>query len=280
MREGAIVLSDQAFGAYRRGPNAKTWENPTPPVQGGSPGNPTPPSQKGRIPDPGYRILEGASFRYRVADWNSTHLPFYKLHNGARCYTEKGIRLEATRATVQIYSNGTVMVHCAPFRLAVDAIPEANDILDRVAWDAWARVARKYNIRLEYVYRSTPNGKAKGAAVPLMTGELVKPLPGYENVPGRLVVNAATELNASPPGLSEETADLLYAQADAQLPDRLLALERAQGEISGVHDALTRLIQANTANLERLTASLDRLNEVLGGIEDNKQPAGPGPEVR
>ncbi|MFQ5896594.1 MAG: hypothetical protein ACE5JJ_12395 [Nitrospinota bacterium] len=276
----AIILTDQAFGTYRRGPNAQAWEDPTPSEQRGQPEYPTPPPEPdpaGRIPDPGYRLVEGARFRFRVLESNGPALKTYALANGVRVHRRR-ISTDLGPATAQLYNDRTLLLSFAKVPFDVDLIPRLNDILYQGALDARRRLSRALHIQIA-LPEPIPDRKARQAEVPLLTGELVKPFPGYEETRGRQVIDATTEINGSPPGLCLETADLLIAQADAQLPSRLVALEKVVGQMARERDTLVGLMEKQNAYLEVLGRNIERLTEILGAMEDH-EPAGPGPEVR
>lgn len=222
--------------------------------------------------------MEGARFRFRVLEPPKAPLNTYSLANGVQVHLCH-LSTDLGPATGQVYNGRTVLLSYGKIPIDVDLIPKVNDILYQGALDARRRLSRALRVQLA-LPEPIPHPKARSAEVPLLTGELVKPFPGYEDVTGRAVIDAATEINGSPPGLCLETADLLIAQADAQLPSRVVALEKAMGRMAAEREALVSLMEKQNAYLEVLGRSVERLIGVLSVMEDDRRPAPAGPEVR
>ncbi len=266
---------------YRRGPNNRRWlsanEKVPPSVQRGLLKGDHPPSNLGRLPDPGYRIIEGARFTIPIVNSNGVSLPSYPLNNGVMVHSRR-INTDLGRAAVQVYNDSTILLSFAKITLAPEALPDVNRILWGGAMDALRLLSKELGMHLG-VPQPKPDPKAANAELPLITGEIVKPIPGMENISARIAISSTTELNGSPPGLSMETADILEAVADAGLAGRVTALERYQVQLVTMHERTNTLLESQNEYLKLLAESIEKMNELMGAMKEI-EPAAAGPEIR
>ncbi len=228
--------------------------------------------------DPGYRLITGAKFRVRVENANGHRLSSYTIENGVRVYQTRVRCRHGVGVSAQFYNEKTVLLHLATIEIVPEALPDANTLLFDIAFDAIRRLSKNVGVALG-IPEPIPDKKADGGELPLVTGEIVKPIPGKERVKGRVRITDTSELNASPPGLAFETSDLAEAVVDATRPARILALEKSQSRVYQAIEGLESTQEQTLRMLEAIGNAIERLNSFLSGTED-RGIAGPGPEVR
>jgi hypothetical protein len=140
------------------------------------------------------------------------------------------------------------------------ALPDVNTVLYTAAQDAVRALSKRLDMHLSFPEPS-PDPKAADAEIPLISGEIVAPIPGMERARARVQVSPTMEVNGSPPGLSRETADVLEAVVDAELPHRVMDLERqvtrTRSDMEAIRTTLAEALEAFMEGQERIQRELE-----------------------
>ena len=259
IKDGAIIKDN---GHWKPGRGAIRYQdsNPTPSAQRVA----AKPDSMTRPDIPIWRV-ENARFRIDLPPGSLMPVRLI-IGNGTRTWRKEYHLRDNLSCTVQTWHDKTAMASLSKFHIHAKLIPYLNQYLMSIGFDAMWTFARDAGIRLPIDAKPIPlpDKKAKDAEMPLITGELCRPLP-MQGV-SRIQVGP-TEINNSPPGLSKETSDIMDAYVDAFSSQRIIGLEKGVTSILSMlerHEkAFLTFAEAMNRQMEVFTKLTESLNQFV-----------------